>query len=148
MIVMIHIDMAFGFLFVKVWFKNRRAKYRKMERNGELTPETASGSNPASPENHSFLPLPTNHPSFASYRNLHTVYPQSMHLPFYYPVLPISSGATPDFNTHVQSVSCPSGVPSNGHLLCNDCTTARPPYCTASPGTYYPQISFGDGTGI
>jgi hypothetical protein len=131
----------------KVWFKNRRAKYRKMERNGELSNETASGSNPTSPENHSFLQLQTNHPSFTAFRNLHSVYPQHLGLPFYYPVLPMSSGSTPDFNNHVQPVSCPSGVSCNGHL-CNDCTAARQPYCTGSAGTYYPQISFGDGSRI
>ena len=117
-----------------------------MERNGELSSENPSGSNPASPD-HSFLHLPTNHPSFTTFRNLHTVYPQHLALPFYYPVLPMSSGSTPEFNNHVTPVSSSSGVPYNGRL-CNDCTTARQPYYSGSGGTYYPQISFGGGSGM
>lgn len=132
----------------KVWFKNRRAKYRKMERNGELSADTTTGSNPTSPENHSFLQLQTNHPSFTAFRNLHTIYPQHFTgLPYYYPVLPISSGSTPDFSNHVQPVPCPPGVSCNGHL-CNDCSAPRQAYFTGSAGTFYPQMSFGDNPGI
>ena len=115
-----------------------------MERNGELSTETPSGSNPASPD-HSFLHLPTNHPSFTTFR--HSVYPQHLALPFYYPVLPMSSGSTPDYNSYVPAVSCSSGVACNGRL-CNDCTAARQPYYAGSGGTHYPQISFGDGSGM
>ena len=119
-----------------------------MERNGELSTDTTANSNPTSPENHSFLQLQTNHPSFTAFRNLHTVYPQHFTgLPYYYPVLPISSGSAAEFNNHAQQVPCPPGVSCNGHL-CNDCSVARQPYCTGSAGTYYPQISFADNPGI
>ena len=129
-----------GLLF-KVWFKNRRAKYRKMERNGELTNEnvTGNGSNGPSPDNHSFLHLATNHPSFTAYNNMHPMYSTSMHLPtipIYYPIMPMSNGAASDFNS--QSPPCPSGVSCNGHL-CNDCTGRS--YYT---GTYYPRMPFTD----
>lgn len=139
---------SYSFLYcLKVWFKNRRAKYRKMERNGELSNETAGGSSQSSPESHSFLQLQTNHPSFSTFQNRHTVRPQHLGPPFYYPVLPMSSGSSPDFNSYVQSVACPSGVSCNGRLY-NNCSTSRQPYWIASTGTYYPQISFGDGSGI
>lgn len=114
-----------------------------MERNGELSSENVTGNSTTNPESSSYMQLQTNHPSFNTFRNIHSVYPQHFpRLPYFYPMLSMTNNQ--DFSWHSQPGSCTNSVWNNGNF-CNDCTVPRMTYCpTQNTGTFYTPKSLGD----